>query len=213
MSRLAALSVLLAVPLFAAAPEPVPPTNPHQEAVAYYNSAERSLTAASKAHADMKATTDLQKAAAARESMKKNLEAAATDFNRAIGSDPKMFQSYSELGFTLRKLGRYDVSLAAYDKALAIEPGFPAAVEYRAEAMLGLGRLDEVKRAYMTLFTADRAKADVLMVSMNSWLAEQTLKPTVDAAQLDAFGKWVSERQTIAGQVQSAATADNFRTW
>jgi len=218
MTRLAILSLILAPALFAAGPGSMPSTggmhrSPHEDAVGYYNAAERRLDKMSKLHAELKATTDPQKAATLRQNLNKGLEAAAADFRRATDNDPRMFQAHSELGFTLRKLGRYDESLAAYEKALEIEPGFSPAIEYRAEAYLGLGKLDEVKSAYMLLFDGDRPKADTLMTSMNSWVAQQRTTPTVDAAQLDAFGKWLEARQTLAGQVPAVASADTFRSW
>jgi tetratricopeptide (TPR) repeat protein len=209
--------LVLAILVFAAGPGSVPSGNnmssPHEEAVRYYNAAERRLEKMSKVHADLKAATDPKRQEDLRAGLNKGLETAAADFRRATDNDPHLFQAYSELGFTLRKLGRYDESLAAYEKALAIEPGFSPALEYRAEAYLGLGRLDDVKSTYMTLFDGDRPKADVLMTSMNSWLAQQKTKPTVEAAQLDAFAKWVDSRQTIAGQVPAVASADTFRSW
>ena len=212
------MHLVLAVLIFAAGPGSMPNTgsamrSPHDDAVAYYNAAERRLDKMSKLHAEIKAATDPQKAASLKQNLNKGLENAAADFRRATDSDPHMFQAYSELGFTLRKLGRYDESLAAYDKALAIEPGFSPAIEYRAEAYLGLGKLDDVKSAYMLLFEGDRPKADLLMTSMSSWLAQQKATPTVDATQLDAFGKWVEQRQTLAGQVPAVASADTFRSW
>ena len=98
------------------------PRDPHEQAVAYYNSAERQLEKATKANADLKANTDPSKADGLKSRLNKSLENAAADLNRAVKSDPNLYQAYSELGFCLRKLGRFDESLAAYDKGLAIEP-------------------------------------------------------------------------------------------
>ncbi|MGZ4810194.1 MAG: tetratricopeptide repeat protein [Thermoanaerobaculia bacterium] len=217
LSSLLALAIAPAV--FASGAGSVPSMgsrNPHDDAVQYYNSAERRLEKLTKMHDEMKAATDPQKAADLRQKISKGLEAAAADFRHATDNDPNLFQAYSELGFTLRKLGRYDESLAAYDKALALQPGFSPAIEYRAEAHLGLNKLDDVKDAYMTLFAGDRPRADVLMVSIKSWLAERRANLNgLDAAKLDEFAKWVEQRQTIAGQTSSVTTADTntFRSW
>ena len=35
-----------------------------------------------------------------------------------------------------RKLGNYDIALSAYERALALHPGYPEALEYRGEAFL-----------------------------------------------------------------------------
>src|SRR4051812_37521147 len=123
MTRLATgvLTLLLAPSLFGAGPGSMPTAgnnmrSPHEGAVGYYNAAERRLEKMSKLHAEMKSTADSQKAASLQTNLNKGLEAAAADFRRATDQDPHMFQAYSELGFTLRKLGRYDESLAAYEK-------------------------------------------------------------------------------------------------
>lgn len=209
--------VTLAPALLASGAGPVSPANsrnPHDQAVEFYNSAERRLEKLTKMHDDMKATTDPQKAAQMKDKINKGLENAAADFERATKSDPNLYQAYSELGFTLRKLGRYSESLAAYNQALDLQPGFSPAIEYRAEAMLGLNQLDEVKTAYMTLFAGDRPKADALMVSMKSWLADRRANPAaLDARKLDEFAKWVTQRETIAGQTTSVSSESTFRSW
>lgn len=217
LSSLLALAVAPAVLASGAGSVPsMNPQNPHDDAVQYYNSAERRLEKLTKMHEEMRAATDPKKAADLQQKISKGLEAAAADFRRATDNDPNLFQAYSELGFTLRKLGRYDESLAAYDKALALQPGFSPAIEYRAEAHLGLNKLDDVKDAYTTLFAGDRPRADVLMVSIRSWLAERRANLNgLDAAKLEEFSKWVEQRQTIAGQTTSVTTADanTFRSW
>jgi tetratricopeptide (TPR) repeat protein len=198
-------------------PAPSPSMNsrsPHDQAVDFYNSGEKRLEKLTKMHDEMKASTDAQKTAQMQQKITKGLENAAADFERATHNDPNLFQAYSELGFTLRKLGKYTESLDAYNKALELQPGFSPAIEYRAEAMLGLNQLDEVKKAYTTLFAGDRPKADALMVSMTSWIADRRANPAgLDAQKLDEFAKWVEQRQTIAGQTTSVASASTFRSW
>ncbi|HEX7418543.1 MAG TPA: tetratricopeptide repeat protein [Thermoanaerobaculia bacterium] len=188
--------------------------SPHDQAVDYYNSGEKRLEKLTKMHDEMKASTDPQKAAQMKEKITKGLENAAADFDRATHNDANLYQAYSELGFTLRKLGKYTESLAAYNQALELEPGFSPAIEYRAEAMLGLNQLDEVKKAYATLFAGDRPKADALMASMKSWIADRRANAGgLDAQKLDEFAKWVEQRETIAGQTTSVASASSFRSW
>jgi tetratricopeptide (TPR) repeat protein len=208
----------LAPAIFASGAGSVPSMNsksPHDQAVEYYNSAEHRLEKLTKMHDEMKAATDPQKAASLQQKINKGLEAAAADFERATRNDPNLFQAYSELGFTLRKLGKYNESLDAYNKALEIQPGFSPALEYRAEAYLGLNQLEEVKQTYTALFSGDRPRADVLMVSMKTWIADRRANLNgLDAAKLDEFAKWVDQRQTIAGQTSSLTTGgSNFRSW
>lgn len=189
--------------------------SPHDQAVDYYNGGERRLEKLTKMHEEMKAQTDPQRAAALQQKITRGLEAAQGDFERAVKNDANLFQAYSELGFTLRKLGKYTESLDAYNKALEIQPGFSPAVEYRAEAYLGLNQLDEVKKAYTELFAGDRPRADILMVSMTSWIIDRRTNANgLDTQKLDEFSKWVDQRQTIAGQTSSLTTSSpNFRSW
>ena len=209
------LVTIIATPLLASGiPSMNKASNPHDDAVTFFNSGERRLDKLTKMHDEMKASTDAQKAADLQQKINKGLEAAAGDFERAAKFDPNMYQAYSELGFTLRKLGKYDQSLEAYNRALELQPNFSPALEYRAEAYLGLNRLDDVKSAYMTLFAGDRPRADILMGSMKSWIAARRANANgLDAQKLDDFAKWVDQRETIAGQTSSLTTASSFRSW
>ena len=212
-------ALALAHAVFASGAGSMPSMNsrsPHDDAVQYYNSGERRLEKLTKMHEEMKAATDPQKAADLQKKIGKGLESAAADFQNATMNDPNLFQAYSELGFTLRKMGKFDESLAAYDKSLSIEAGFSPAIEYQAEAYLGLNKLDDVKEAYTMLFAGDRPRADALMVSMKSWITERRANANgLDPTQLDEFAKWVDQRQTIAGQTSALKTADSntFRSW
>jgi hypothetical protein len=49
---------------------------------------------------------------------------------------------YTMLGFTTRKLGRWDEGMAIYRKALAIDPINPNTHEYIGEAYVTVGRID-----------------------------------------------------------------------
>ena len=188
--------------------------DPHEAAVAFYNSGERQLEKATKANADLKANTDPSKEDGLKSRLNKSLENAAADFNRAVKSESTLYQAYSELGFCLRKLGRYDESLQAYDNALSIEPRWAPAIEYRAEAYLGLNRIDDAKSAYTTLFSGDRARADILFDSMKEWVAEHRVNANgVDAAQVDTFAKWVDERTAIHAQTVATASREGIRSW
>jgi tetratricopeptide (TPR) repeat protein len=188
--------------------------DPHQQAVGYYNSGERQMEKATKANADLKANTDASKADSLKSRLNKSLENAAADFQRAIKADASLYQAYSELGFCLRKLGRYDEALQAYDKGLAIEPRWAPGIEYRAEAYLGLNRIEDAKAAYTSLFGGDRARADILFESMKQWVAEHRVNANgVDTAQVDQFAKWVDERTAIHAQTVASASRDGIRSW
>ncbi len=133
-------------------------------------------------------------------------------FEKAAKADPKAREAWNLIGYTSRRLGEYDRSLAAYEKALAIEPNYPEAIEYRAEAYLALRRLEDVKKSYTELDVMSPPHADILMESMRSWVAAHRNKPDgVSAADLDSFASWVNERASVprktAALRQDAAAA------
>ena len=189
--------------------------SPHDMAVDYYNAAERRLDGLAKTHDEMKASTDAQKVAKLQAKIAKGLENAAADFERAVKNDATLYQAYSELGFTLRKMGKFDESLAAYDKSLSIQPDYTPALEYRAEAYLGLNRIDDARKTYMGLFAADRPRADALLIAMKGFVASRRANAAgLDAAQLDAFAKWVDEREVIHTQTAALTSqTSSFRSW
>jgi tetratricopeptide (TPR) repeat protein len=122
-------------------------------------------------------------------------------FEVVVKADPNVREAWNLIGYTSRRLGEYDRSLAAYEKALAIEPNYPEAIEYRAEAYLALKRLDDVKAAYKELDVMSPAHADMLMDSMRSWVAAHRKKPDgVSATELDGFAAWVEERSSAPRQ-------------
>lgn len=65
------------------------------------------------------------------------------DFTRA---NPGSADGFNLLGYSLRHLKRYDESLAAYKKALTIDPKHRGAHEYIGEAYIQLGQLDNAKK-------------------------------------------------------------------
>jgi tetratricopeptide (TPR) repeat protein len=133
---------------------------------------------------------------------RKDYEAALKDFQTAVKLAPANYRAHNNLGYSYRKLGNYARALESYDQALKLAPAFSDAIEYRAEAYLGLNRLDEAKQAYMHLFVNDRGASNVLMKAMKAWVAQRRTTPAgIDAATLNAFDAWVQERDTLAASV------------
>ena len=119
----------------------------------------------------------------------------------AIQHYPETFEAHSNLGYAYRKIGAYEKGLAAYDKALDLEPRYTPAIEYRAEAYLALNRLEEARSAYLVLFRSDRPRALELGAAMSRWLEQRRadsggLSPEV----IEEFADWLSERDEIARQ-------------
>jgi tetratricopeptide (TPR) repeat protein len=131
----------------------------------------------------------------------------------ALTANPGMHQAHSSLGYALRKIGEFDDSIKAYNKALTIDPDYTEAIEYRAEAYLALNRLEEAKDAYMTLMRADQARADELMTAMEKWIAQNAGgSAEIPEADVEAFSSWVKERASVAGHA-AMLTPVKARAW
>jgi tetratricopeptide (TPR) repeat protein len=161
------------------------------------------------------ATLTGSKAKAAQKNVLDGYRAARARFEVAVKADPDLKEGWNLVGYTSRRLGEFDQSLAAYEKALALNPTYAEAIEYRAEAYLALHRLEDVKTAYLALFASSPAHAKVLMESMRSWVAENRKHPSIAAVEVEAFGKWVEERNALALQTASLrgaqATVSDWR--
>jgi tetratricopeptide (TPR) repeat protein len=133
---------------------------------------------------------------------RKLYEAALKDFQTAATLVPADYRAHNGAGYSLRKLGSYDRALASYDRALVLAPTSSQAIEYRAEAYLGLNRLADAKQAYMHLFVHDRTASSVLMKAMKEWVEKHRRQPgDVEAPAIGAFDAWVRERDTLASSV------------
>lgn len=71
---------------------------------------------------------------------------AALEELRGLAEDTQQADVYNLLGFTLRKTGDYDTSLAYYKKALELDPGHKPAHEYLGELFIETGKLDQAKQ-------------------------------------------------------------------
>ena len=144
------------------------------------------------------------KAKAAQTKMLAGYREARERFDAATKADPSVKEAWNLVGYTNRRLGDYEASLAAYEKALALNPTYSEAIEYRGEAYLALNRVDDAKAAYMTLFAGSRAHAAILLAAMRSWVIERRARPAgVAKADVDALAQWIEERASVAQQTAS----------
>lgn len=74
---------------------------------------------------------------------KKDWAGAATALAAYTRANPNNADGYNLLGYSYRHLQRYNESLDAYLRALALNPKHRGAHEYIGEAYLSLGRLDK----------------------------------------------------------------------
>lgn len=189
------------------------PRTPQQIAIEKYNSGLRRQAKALKLEEKSVTVKDADRAKSEGK-VRKEWEAAIKDFAAATQSDPRMYQAWSGLGHAYRKAGRFDESLNAYDKSLAIEPRFAEAIEYRAEAYLGLNRVEDAKAAYLVLFAGDRPRADELAQAMKKWVEERRANPAgADPAAVESLASWLSERGEIASQNTGLLVKDASRNW
>ena len=213
----ACLAVATAAGLSAAGTQPVeqeaPAKTPEEEAVEHYN---RGLQFAKKAEgfaekAMMAEGADREKLA---KKAAKQWAASAREHDTAVKKNPKMHEAHSGLGYALRKAGQYDESLAAYNRALALEPRFGEAIEYRAETYLALGKLGEAREAYLALFAGDRKLADQLMVAMKEWIKAREADPQgVSAEALSEMADWLRQREQVATQTSELTLEGSSRSW
>jgi tetratricopeptide (TPR) repeat protein len=148
--------------------------------------------AAEKAGNDDKRAAALEKAGDA-------YSRALDEFTQALISKSDMYQAWSSVGYVHFRLGAFRESVDDYNHALALKPEYFDAIESRAETYLALNQLDDVKAAYLDLYSRARGPADTLMLAMQRWAAERArdahgLRP----AALEAFGAWLQERERIA---------------
>ena len=72
-------------------------------------------------------------------------------FRLAVDADPKNFRAYTLMGYSLRHLDLRDEAVAAYDKALAVNPAYAEAIEYRGITQLLRGNRLAAMRDYRKL--------------------------------------------------------------
>lgn len=191
------------------------PTSPEDQAKSAYNDGVRDVHKADKYQTSADEQTDAKKKDKALREAKEHYTAALTKFTQAVQLDPRMHEAWNYVGYTNRKLGEYDVALAAYERALTLHPGYPEALEYRGEAFLALNRVSDAQQAYLDLFSSNRQLADKLLTAMKGWVTTHrtAVSGGGDASTVDALDKWVQERAQIAGQTASLTRKGASSSW
>ena len=188
-------------------PSAAPDMTPQQKAMAAYNDGLEHRNKAWKLEEEA-AAADAAKAEKKVLKARKAYDKAIQRYRDAVELMPDFHHAWSSLGYALRKTGDYQESLAAYDRALAIEPRYTEAIEYRGEAYLGLGRLEEAKGAYMQLFQLDKERAAELMTAMKRFVEERRAEPgELSEEAVEEFATWVEERSDLVAQVGTVASA------
>ncbi len=188
---------------------PTAQMTPEDQAKQAYNSGIKKLKDAVEYEEDARKATEPKKVAKAQEKAHKAYERALKDFNRATEKMPTMHEAWNYVGYTQRHLGQYDSSLAAYAKALELKPNYPEALEYRGEAFLGLNALEDAKQTYLALSRTSPLLAKQLMSAMRAWVDQRRKDPSgIEPHTVDGFATWIKEREAVAGQSASPASAE-----
>jgi tetratricopeptide (TPR) repeat protein len=169
-----------------------------------YRTATKALDKAKGLEASAAASTDPDKKAKDLEKVSDQYNIALDAFTDVLSNQPDMVEAWDQVGYVHLRLGAYREAIDDYNHTLTLKPELMEAIEHRAEAYLAVGRLDDVKIAYMDLFTHTPDLASRLMASMQAWIPTYQADPHgLRTSDIDAFGKWVAERDGIAKQTAS----------
>jgi tetratricopeptide (TPR) repeat protein len=166
-----------------------------------YKAGVKSLAKAKNYEADAAAAPNDDKKNAALEKKNDAYGRALDQFTEALVNKGDMYEAWNNVGYVHLRLGAYAESVDDYNHTLALKPDLLEAIEHRAEAYVAIDRLEEAKSAYMDLFNHDRKLADDLLRAMQQWLTDHRSNANgMRASDVDAFGKWLQEREGIAKQ-------------
>jgi tetratricopeptide (TPR) repeat protein len=177
-----------------------------------YKQAMKSLDKARELEAAAASAPNADKKAKVLEKLDDAYNRALDLFTEALSNKGDMVEAWDHVGYVHLKLGAFREAVDDYNHALALKPDLLDAVERRAEAFLAVDRLDDARIAYMDLFNHAPELAARLMTAMQKWLADRQVDPRgMRAGDIDAFGKWLAEREGIAKQTASMSNADDSR--
>jgi len=172
---------------------------PDKAAAKALGQATKSMAKARDLEIVLASTTDPDKKARTREKLEDQYGSALEQYTEVLRNKNDSYDAWSQVGFIHLRFGAFRESIDDYNHALALKPDLLEAIEHRAEAFLAGDRIDEAKAAYMDLFFHARPLADHLMVAMQAWLqSHRAAANGVRVADIDAFDKWLQERDGIA---------------
>ena len=119
---------------------------------------------------------------------------AAWYFGSALNCDRRQAPVWFARGLALRKLGRLDESLAAYQGGLTRAPDDPHGQAGQAETLLALGEYEAVRETYLSLRESAPDAAADLLAAMQAWATGRpdTVWTTGEAMDEAArFAAWI----------------------
>lgn len=188
---------------------PIERKSPRELAIDNYNRGIAHRDKAWKFQDDARTEQDDKKRVRLESRATREFKNAAKRFRTAIKYEPALYQAHGSLGYALRQLGDYEASLTAYNESLTLRPDYSEAIEYRAEANLALGNIEEAKTAYVQLLQLDRPRADELMNAVQAFLKDPPSNVAPEA--LADLREWSGERMQLSEATRDltgAAKAD-----
>lgn len=141
---------------------------------------------------------DADKRGRAREKLDDLYDRAMAQFTQVLRNQ-EMFDAWNQICYIHLQLGAYREAMDDCNHALKIKPDLAQAIQDRGQAFLGIDRLEDAKASYMDLFYHSRPLADQLMASMHDWVKSHRASANgVRTSDIDAFDKWLQERDGIA---------------
>jgi tetratricopeptide (TPR) repeat protein len=189
------------------APDMIPSTpmeeKPDKVAAKAYKAAMKTMDKAHEQEAILAKETDPDKRGRAREKLEDDYGRAIELFTAVIRNQ-EMYDAWNQICYVHLQLGAYREAMDDCNHALKIKPDLVQALQNRGQAFLAVDHLDDAKASYMDLFYHARPAADQLMVSMHAWVkSHRETANGVRASEIDAFDKWVQERDGIANTTAS----------
>ncbi|HEX3949957.1 MAG TPA: hypothetical protein VHW95_08915 [Steroidobacteraceae bacterium] len=172
---------------------------PDKAAAKAYAAGMKSMLKAHELEDTIAKATDPGKKAKAQSKLEDTYGRALEEFTEVLRNKNDMYDAWNKIGFIHLHFGAFRESVDDYNHALALKPDLEEALANRGEAYMGIDHLDDAKATYMDLFFHARPLADKMMVTMQAWLeSHRTSANGMRAADIDAFDKWLQEREGIA---------------
>jgi tetratricopeptide (TPR) repeat protein len=184
------------------------PTTPMEEkpdraAAKAYAAGVKTMAKAHEQEAILAKEKDPEKRGRAREKLE-DLYGRAIELFTAVLRNQDMYDAWNQICYVHLQLGAYREAMDDCDHALKLKPELAEAIHNRGQAYLGVDRLDDAKATYMDLFYHSRPLADQLLVAMHAWLeSHRTAANGMRASDIEAFDKWLQERDRLAGVTAS----------
>ena len=172
---------------------------PDKAAAKAYSAALKSMAKAHELEDTIAKSADPDKKAKAASKLDDTYGRALEQFTEVLRNKNDMYDPWNQIGFIHLHFGAYREAIDDYNHALALKPDLPEAIQHRGEAYMGVDHLDDAKAAYMDLFFHARPQADQMMLIMQAWLQSHRASANgMRPADIDAFDKWLQEREGIA---------------